>query len=76
MEDPKYQDNWSSCVSQRTVRTFIDISTTMNRRPKQPDVIVAYLQAQMREIVFIRLQAEFSPLFITTLASMPNFLQK
>lgn len=65
MEDPTDQDNWSICVSQRTVRTFIAFSTSMQRRPKQLDFIGAYLQDRMRERVFIRLQKEFSPFFIT-----------
>ena len=65
MEDPTQQENWSICVIQRTVRTFIAFSTSMQRKPKQLDFIGAYLQGQMREKNFVRLQTEFSPYFPT-----------
>ncbi len=63
MDIPSEQDNWSSCVSQRTVRLFIAHSVKMNRTPKKLDFIGAYLQARMRAKLFIRLLPELAPYF-------------
>ena len=49
-------DNWSSCVSHRTVRTFIAHATKHKRTPKQLDFIGAYLQANMQSRIFVTLQ--------------------
>ncbi len=49
-------DNWSSCVSHLTVRTFIAYATKFKRNPKQLDFIGAYLQAEMKSHIFVKLQ--------------------
>ena len=51
-------DNWSSCVSQRTVRTFIAHATKCKQTPKQIDFIGEYLQSKMRSRIYVTLQKE------------------
>ena len=63
IEDPIGQDNWSSCVSQRTVRLFIAQEIKVDRRPKQLYFIGEYLQARMRARHFIKLQPELAPYY-------------
>ena len=56
-------DNWSSCVSHRTVLTFIAHSTKHKRNPKQLDFIGAYLQANMQSRIYVTLQNDYKTHF-------------
>ena len=56
-------ENWSSCASQRTVRTFIAHETKCRRTPKQLNFVGAYLQARMRSRIYVTLQKEYLPYF-------------
>ena len=71
-------DNWSSCVSQRTVRAFIAHATKRQRIPKQLDFIGAYLQADMKSRIFVRLPKEYRPYFpdIDRFFNQPLLLNK
>ena len=57
------EDNWSSCVSQRTVRMFLAHATKEKRTVLQLDFIGSYLQARMRARMFIKLQPELAKFF-------------
>ena len=57
------EDNWSSCIAQRTLRMFIAFITKKGRRSKQLDFIGAYLQANMQSRIFVRLQVDYMKFF-------------
>lgn len=62
-KDTNEFDNWSICISHRTVRTFVAHTTKRRRRLKQLDFVATYLQARMCARIFLCLQSEYANYF-------------
>ena len=62
-KDNEWQDTWSACASMRTVKMFLALACSFKRRVKQGDFVGAYLQAKVRERIFISLDRRYAQYF-------------
>ena len=58
------EDTWLGCVAVRTVRIFCNFPTKVKKRVKQLDFVGAYLQAQARGRLFVKLSQEYVKHFL------------